>query len=71
MEPLEHSVPDLAPLRNVSSFLQMTASDPLEHSGLPRDEDGGQRLVTLEPLAHSVLEVPQDQRDVSGSDVAL
>ena len=49
----------------------MAASDPLEHSGLTRDEDGGHKLVSLEPLEHSVLESSQDQRDVSGSDVDL
>ena len=58
--PLEHSVPDLAPLRR-------TTPDPLEHSNLPSDEDGGRRLVPLEPLEHSVMGAPQDQRDVSSS----
>ena len=71
MEPLEHSVPDLAPLWNVSPSPQMTTPDPLEHSGLPRDEDGGRRLVPLEPLEHSVLGGPHDQRDISSSDVEL
>ena len=65
MGPLEHSVTDLAPLWNVSPFPQMTTPDPLEHSGLPSDDDGGRKSVPLEPLEHSVLGVPQDQQDVS------
>ena len=68
MGPLEHSVPDLALLRNVSPFPQRTTPDPLEHSGLPGEEDGGHRLVPLEPLEHSVLGASQDQRSVSSSD---
>ena len=68
MGPLEHSVPDLALLRNVNTFPQRTTPDPLEHSGLPGEEDGGRRLVPLEPLEHSVLGASQDQRDVSSSD---
>ena len=71
MEPLEHSVPNLALVWSVSPFLQMITSDPLEHSGLPRDEDGRHKLVPLEPLEDSVLGAPQVQRDVSGSDVDL
>ena len=71
MGPLEHSVPDLAPLRNVSPFPQRTTPDLLEHSGLPSDEDGGRRLVLLEPLAHSFLGAPQEQPDVSSSDGEL
>ena len=55
MEPLEHSVPDVAPVWGVRSFIKMAASDPLEHSGLTRADDVGQKLVPLEPLEHSVL----------------
>ena len=71
LEPLEHSVPDLAPIRSASPFIRMAASDPLEHSGMTSTEDVGQKLVSLEPLEHSVLEGPQKQRDVSVSDVEL
>ena len=42
--------------------------DSLEHSGLPRKEVEGRRSVSLEPLEHSLLGTPQDQRDVSSSD---
>ena len=42
--------------------------DPLEHSGLLGEEDRGRGLVSLEPLEHSVLGAPLDQRDVSSSD---
>ena len=34
MEPLEHSVPDLALLWTIDTFPERTAPDPLEHSGL-------------------------------------
>ena len=61
MGPLEHSVPDLVPLQNVSPLIQRTTPDPLEHLGLPGEEDGGCRLVPLEPLEHSVLGAPHDQ----------
>ena len=65
---LEHSVPDLTLFGNVSPFPQRTTPDPLEHLGLPGEEDGGRRLVPLEPLEHLVLEASQDQRDASSSD---
>ena len=71
MGPLEHSVPDLALLRTVNPFPRSTEPDPLEHSGLLGKEDGGRDLVSLEPLEHSVLGTPLDQRDVSSSDVGL
>ena len=71
LEPLEHSVPDLAPIRSASPFIKMAESDLLEHSGLTSTEDVGQKLVSLEPLRHSVLEGPQKQRDGSVSDVEL
>ena len=34
MEPLEHSVPDVALVRGDCSFIRVTESDPLDHSGL-------------------------------------
>ena len=68
MGPLEHSVPDLALLWTIDPFPEMTAPDPLEHSGLPGKEVEGCRSVSLEPLEHLVLGTPQDQRDVSNSD---
>ena len=34
LEPLEHSVPDVALVWGVCSLIKMTMSDPLEHSGL-------------------------------------
>ena len=34
LEPLEHSVPDVALVRGDCSFIRMTESDPLDHSGL-------------------------------------
>ena len=42
--------------------------DPLEHSGLPSNEDGGRRLVLLEPIEHLVPGAPHDRRGVSSSE---
>ena len=66
--PLEHSVPDLALVWTIDPSPKRTAPDPLEHSGLLGKEVEGRRSVSLEPLEHSVLGTPQDQRDVSSSD---
>ena len=68
MGPLEHSVPDLALLRTVDPFPERTASDSLDHSGLPGKEVEGRRSVSLELLEHLVMGAPQDQWDVSSSD---
>ena len=61
MEPLEHSVPVLAPIESANTFVRTAVSDPLEHSGLTSTEDVGQKLVPLEPLEHLVPEGPQSR----------
>ena len=70
MEPLEHLIPDVVLVRGVSSFIKMAASDPLEYSGLNRADDVGPKLVSLEPLEHSVLVAPWEESDISVTDVA-
>ena len=69
LEPLEHSVPVLAPIESANPFARMAVSDPLEHSGLTSTEDVGQKLVPLEPLEHSVPEGPQSRGDGLVSDM--
>ena len=39
LEPLEHSVPDVALVWGDCSLIKMTVSDPLEHSGLGKTDD--------------------------------
>ena len=69
MEPLEHSVPNVAPVLGSSSFIRMVVSNPLEHSGLHQTDDVGPGLVPQEPLEHSVLVAPREESDVSVTDV--
>ena len=66
---LEHSVPDHAPIGGAVPFVKMSVSDPLEHSGLINSDDVVPKLVPLEPLEHSVPEVPQSQGDGLVSDM--
>ena len=47
----------------------MSVSDPLEHSGLINSNDVVPKLVPLEPLEHSVPEVPQSRGDGLVSDM--
>ena len=67
--PLEHSVPDYAPIGGAVPFIKMSVSDPLEHSGLINSDDVVPKLVPLEPLEHSVPGVPQSQGDGLVSDM--
>ena len=51
LEPLEHSVPDVAPVWVDCSLFKMTVSDPLEHSGL---------AVTVHVVVDSLRLAPWD-----------
>ena len=70
LEPLEHSLPDVALDWGDHSLITMAVPDPLEHSGLGVTDGVKPGVVPPEPLEHSVLMAPQDERDVSVSGVA-
>ena len=65
LEPLEHSVLDVALDWGDHSLIKMAVSEPLEHSGLGDIDDVRPALVPPELLEHSVLVAPQDEGDVS------
>ena len=69
--PLEHSVPDHAPIGGAVPFIKMSVSDPLEHSGLINSDDVVPKSVPLEPLEHSVHEAPQSRGDGLVSDIDI
>ena len=72
LEPLEHSVPDVAPVWGDCLLIKMTVLDPLEHSGLgltdhvDLDSRPLEEMSNLEPLEHSVLSVALDGRPMEG-----
>ena len=55
----------------VVSFVKLTASDPLEHSGLITCDHVVLKSVPLEPLEHSVPEAPQSRGDGLVSDMPV
>ena len=61
--PLGHSVPDHTSCGGAVLFDKLTLSDPLKHSGLITSDDVVPKSVPLEPLEHSVPEVPQSRGD--------
>ena len=62
LEPLEYSVPDVAPVWGDCFLIKMTVLDPLEHSGLgvtdnvDLDSRPLEVMSNLEPLEHSILD---------------
>ena len=66
MEPLEHSVPDVAPAWGDYSLIKMTVLNPLDHSGLGVTDNVDlvsgylEVMSNLEPLEHSVLNTALD-----------
>ena len=71
LEPLEHSVLEVALDRGDSSLVKVDVSDPLEHSGLDRADDVVPGLVPPEPLEYSVLVIPLEDGNVSVTDVTM
>ena len=71
LEPLEHSVLEVALDRGDSLLVKVDVSDPLEHSGMDRADDVVPGLVLPEPLEHSVLVIPLKMGDVSVTDVTV
>ena len=66
LEPLDHSVPDVAPVWGDYSLIKRTVLDTLEHSGIGVTDNvhllsGHVEVMSnLEPLEHSVLNTPLD-----------
>ena len=75
LEPLEHSVPDVAPVWGDCSLIKMTVLDPLERSGLgvtdnvDLDSRHVEVMSNLEPLEHSVLIAALGGRPMEGTPV--
>ena len=69
LEPLEHSVLEVS--LGDSSIVEVTMSDPLEHSGVDRTADVVSGLWLPELLEHSVLVVPLEVGDGSVADVTV